>query len=171
MSKKIGLLLLLSGIFSFLSAVEIKHLREFPLSQEGEILIAKAYSFVVTKDDQVMVADMKASNIKIFDMTGKRLSVFGRNGLGPNEFVRPVRTAYREPLIAIMDFGRRAVFVYNRTEGNQFDPAHKFLCLDLGDDFHLLNDSNVIIAGYKVDKNHKSFHLYCYNFKKRKRSF
>ncbi len=173
MKKKFGLyifILLLFCGFSFLDAVEIKQLKEFTLSQE-ESIIARANSFVVTEDQNIILVDAKAADIKIFDMNGKRLSVFGRKGVGPNEFIRPRRIMYHEPFVAFVDFGGKCVFVYKRTQGNHFQFVKKFLCLDLGDDFKMIENGNVLISGHKIDKNKRKYHFYRYDFKKKETEF
>jgi len=147
-------------------AVEVKHLNETTLSQDEGIIIERAHSFLVTEDNSILVIDSKAANIKIFDMKGKRISIFGRKGMGPNEFVRPIMSSYRQPFVAIVDFGRKTIFIYKRSEGNKFEFIQKFLCMGLGGNFNLIDDENILIAGDKDDKNRKWQRIYQYNFKK-----
>jgi len=82
MNKIIITILLFSCFFpSWLESVEVKTLRKISLSQDNDILIERANSFIVTVDKRILVVDSKAANIKIFDMTGKRVKVFGRKKL------------------------------------------------------------------------------------------
>ena len=151
--------------------VEVKTLRKISLSQDNDILIEKANSFIVTVDKKILVIDSKAANIKIFDMTGKRLKIFGRKGMGPDEFVRPLRCAYLEPFVSIMDYGRSMIFIYKRSGLDNFEFIHKFLNLNLGYDFCFLDNQNLLIAGDKFDENRVLYSLYKYNFKTNKYDF
>jgi len=120
---------------------------------------------MVTEDNNILVIDSKAANIKIFDMKGKRLGIFGRKGMGPNEFVRPIMSSYLHPLAAIVDFGRKTIFIYKWSEGNRFEFVKKFLCMGLGQNFNLIDDHTILIAGDKIDKKGKFQRIYKYNFK------
>jgi len=167
MNKIIITLLLLSCFFPlWLESVEVKALRKITLSQDNEIIIEKANSFIVTVDKKILVVDSKAANIKIFDMTGKRVKIFGKKGMGPDEFVRPLRCAYLEPFVSFMDYGRSMIFIYKRTGVDSFEFIHKFLNLNLGYDFCFLDDQNLLIAGDKFNENKILYSLYNYNFKK-----
>lgn len=169
MNKMIITIFLLSCFFPlWLESVEIKAIRKITLSQDNDIFIEKANSFIVTVDKRVLVIDSKAANIKIFDMTGKRVNVFGRKGMGPDEFVRPRWSTYLEPFVSIMDYGRNMIFIYKRSGLNSFEFIHKFLNLNLGYDFCFLDDQNLLIAGDKRDNNRTLYSLYKYNFKKDK---
>lgn len=145
-------------------SIEIKPLKAFTLSPTDGIIIEKADSFVVTEDNRILIVDSKASNIKIFDMAGKRTGIFGRKGMGPNEFIRPRAVAYKDPWIAFVDFGRKSIFLYSRDKGESFKFTRKFLCLYLGYDFHLIDDRNILVAGDKYDENKRLYSLYNYNF-------
>jgi hypothetical protein len=172
MNKIIITILLLSCFFPlWLESVEVKALRKITLSQDNEIIIEKANSFIVTVDKRILVVDSKAANIKIFDMTGKRVKVFGRKGMGPDEFVRPRWSTYLEPFVSIMDYGRNMIFIYKRSGLENFEFIHKFLNLNLGYDFCFLDDQNLLVAGEKFDKNRRLYSLYEYNFKKDKYDF
>ena len=173
MNKKTLLLVLLFYVITtlWLMGLEIKPLRQFQLSQSANILIENARSFIVTEDNIIIAADNKAANIKIFDMTGKRVSIFGRKGMGPNEFVRPFRIAYLEPFVSIKDSGRNMIFIYKRSGLNGLESIHKILYLDLGFDFCFLDDGNFLISGAKYDKNRMIYCLYSLNIKEKEYDF
>jgi len=168
MFKKLSLLIMFFCFFSVLDAVEAKQLKKIVLSQENDIIIQKASALIVPTDNRILVADSKAANIKIFDMTGKRLGIFGRKGMGPNEFVRPLRLAYLEPFVAIMDYGRDMTFIYKYSGPSGFQFIRKFLTLQGGYDICLLDDANLLITGSKYDKKKRIHNLYRYNFIKNK---
>ena len=167
MNKMTIIISLLSCFFPLLlESVEIKALRKISLSQDNDILIERANSFIVTVDKRILVVDSKAANIKIFDMTGKRVKVFGKKGMGPDEFVRPRESTYLEPFVSIMDYGRNMIFIYKRKGLDSLEFIHKFLNLNLGYDFCFLDDQNLLIAGDKRDNNRRLYCLYKYNFRK-----
>ncbi|MCP4214425.1 MAG: 6-bladed beta-propeller, partial [bacterium] len=157
------IIMLLIFLTPALTAVKVKHLKSIALSQADDILIRKANSFVVTEDNQILVVDTKAADLKIFDMTGKRLQVFGRKGMGPDEFVRPRRIAYSKPYVLLVDFGRKTIFVYKRTPQNGLEFVKKFLCMYLGHGFYFIDHKNILIAGDKFDDKQVWHKLYRYN--------
>ena len=156
-------------VFS-LSAIEIESLRKITLSQTDETFIQKAGSFIVTADEKLLVFDTKAGNIKTFDLNGKLVKIFGRKGMGPNEFVTPFSSSYKKPYVVFSDFGRRSVFIYKQTRGD-FEFVHKYICPGMGFEFRLIDDGKLMIAGYKVDENRKEYHLYEYDYKNDKYEF
>lgn len=158
------ILLLCFGTSPFLLSIEITPSKNITLSEEQGI-IERGFSFVVTENEQVFVVDMKAGDIKIFDMTGKRLKVFGSKGIGPNEFVRPVYSAYRKPYLALMDIRRSMMFIYKRLDKNKFEYCSKFIRHSLAIDFKFMNDEALLIAGDRYDKNKRRYSLIEYNFK------
>jgi hypothetical protein len=151
--------------------IEIKPLRKITLSEEDDIIIERGHSFIVTGDDRILVADSKAANIKFFNMTGKRVSIFGRKGVGPDEFLKPLYSAYRKPFVAFMDSGRDMIFIYKRSGKDSLEFVQKFLSLNLGYDFCFIDDENFLVAGDKRDKNNRIYSLYRYNFKEDKYDF
>lgn len=159
-----ALLFLFYLVFS-LNAIEIEPLREITLFQNEDTFIQKAGSFIVTEDELLLVFDTKAGHIKIFDLSGKLVKIFGRKGMGPHEFVTPFSSAYKSPYIVFADFGRRSFFIY-KTTGAVFEFVNSFLCLEMAQDFQFINDKKLVVAGYKVDKNRKEYNLYEYDFEK-----
>ena len=109
------LILLLWFAFS-LPSIEIEHLKEITLSQSEETFIQKAGSLIVTEDQMVLIFDYKAGNMKIFDLNGELVKIFGGKGLGPNEFVKPYFGSYNKPYVVFADFGRKLVFIYEQTQ-------------------------------------------------------
>jgi len=143
---------------------EVKPLKEITLATNDEVFISRPGSFIVTQDNIFFIFDSQASNIKIFDETGKLLKVFGRNGLGPDEFVKPFLSAYKEPYICIGDFGRKTFFLYKRLKGSNLQFVQKFHLIGMAYDFHFIDEQNLLVAGYKMSNNNKEYNLYEYNF-------
>jgi len=156
-------LVLLFYLVLSLAAIEIGPLREITLSQTDETFIQKAGSFIVTEDEMLLVFDTKAGHIKIFDLSGKLVKIFGRKGMGPNEFVTPFSSAYKSPYFIFADFGRRSFFIY-KTTGANFDFVKSFLNLRMANDFQFIDDKKLLVSGYKVDKDRQEYNLYEYDF-------
>jgi hypothetical protein len=155
-----------------LYSIEIKHLREFTLFQNDDVFISHPGSFFVTEDDMVFVFDEKASNIKIFNTNGKLVKIFGKRGLGPDEFIKPFFSAYKKPLVAFVDFRRNFFFIYERIANNNLKFKKKFLFSgNMAYNFQFLNDKELLIAGDNMDKKGKWYNLYIYNYEKNEYEF
>jgi len=158
----IFLLLLFYLVFSLI-AMEIEPLREIPLFQSEDTFIQKSGSIIVTENERLLVFDTKAGHIKIFNLKGDLVKIFGRKGMGPNEFVKPYSSSFKSPYFIFTDYGRRSFFVYKMT-GTDFEYVNSFLSLRMANDFQLIHDKKLLVAGYKVDKNNKEYNLYEYDF-------
>jgi len=173
MKRILSILILLHCLFSWLGALEIKSLRIIPLSHSSDTFIKKPGSFIVTVkgDERFIIFDSKASNIKIYNAVGKLVKIFGRLGMGPDEFVKPYLSGYKEPFIVIGDYGRKSFFIYKRSGRDNLQFVRKIFCLEMAHDLHFIDDSKLLVAGYKLDKNQKAYHLYEYDFKNDKHEF
>jgi hypothetical protein len=165
MKKILSILLLLHCIFSSLDAIEIKPIRAIDLSWSKDTFIKWPGSFIATVDDIFIVFDSKSSNIKVYNGAGKLVNIFGRKGMGPDEFVKPYLSAYKEPFVVVGDFGRNHIFIYKRIGKYNFEFIQKFLCMEMSHDLSLIDDSKLIIVGYKRNKDLKSYHLFEYDLK------
>jgi hypothetical protein len=154
-----------------LSAIDIKQTRKITLYQSHDTFIKKPGSFIVTVDDMILIFDSNASHIKIYNSDGKLVNIFGKKGMGPDEFVRPYLSAYKEPFVVIGDFGRKTFFIYKRFGKESFKFERKFLLLEMAYDLHLINDGKLLIAGYKMSNNRKEYNLYEYDFKNHRHEF
>lgn len=171
MKKILFLFFLIYCNFSSLYSIEIKHLREFTLFQNDEEGLYNPGSFFITEDDLVFVFDGKASNIKIFNTNGELVRVFGKRGVGPDEFSRPFFSAYKNPFVVFADFGRKHFFIYKRIGKNNLTFKKKFLSIRMASDFHIINDRKLMISGYKMSKKGKAYSLYLYDYKNNKYDF
>jgi hypothetical protein len=70
-------------------------------------------------DGRIYIADMKTSEIKIFDKSGKFIRTFGRKGQGPGEFLLLSKLSFC--------FSTNELFVQDRSRGLFFDPNGNFL--------------------------------------------
>ncbi len=160
--------LLASCTFYLSPAVEVKPVRQFKLQQKGDDFIRKPGSFIVTPENTILVFDSKGSNIKVFNNDGQLKKIFGRKGLGPNEFVKPYFSAYREPFFAVSDYGLRRYLIYKRTSEDNFEFVRKPLLLEMPDDFHFLDNDTFLACAYKTANDGKSYNLLTYNTKSNK---
>ena len=139
----------------------IKRVEKIELSQE-KTFIQSAASIAVTEDNIIFLTDLKAGDIKIYDNTGTLLSVWGRKGAGPNEFLMPYYSDYKKGKLAMMDFGKRKIFILERKKKFNLEISKEMLCTGLGDDICLHGD-RLLISGYKVDKQGETHNLYTQN--------
>lgn len=171
MKKILSAVFLLLSLFSAVFSIEIKHIREFTLLQDEKTFISTPGSFFVTEDDMFFVIDKKASDIKIFDADGKLVNVFGKKGLGPNEFILPFVSAYKKPIVALADTGRRRFFIYKRTGRINLEFEKWCLNLDMPHDIALMNNGKFLVAGSKLDGSGKWQNLYIYDCEKNESDF
>ncbi|MCP4216336.1 MAG: hypothetical protein GY765_16930 [bacterium] len=171
MKKAILLFLLAYCVLAVSAAIKIKPVRQFILQQKGDDFIRKPGSFIVTPENTIMVFDSKGSNIKVFNNDGQLKKIFGRKGLGPNEFVKPYFSAYREPFVAVSDYGLRRYLIYKRTAGDGFEFVRRPLLLEMPTDFQFLDDETILVCAYKTDKNQRGYKLFTYNTRTNKYHF
>ncbi len=171
MKKMLLYVLIFFYLFSSISAIEIKFLRKFTLAQDEKNFLIRPGSFFVTEDSMIFVIDSRASNIKIFDSDGKLANIFGRKGLGPNEFITPFFSTYQKPFLALADFGRRRYFIYKRIGKSDLELKQCCLNADMPMDISFWNEGKLLVVGNKLDKNGKWQGLYIYDCDKNKSDF
>jgi len=165
------LLIFLYCFFYSLYAIKIESLRKIDLSHSQDNFIKWPGSFIVTGDDVILVIDYKDSNIKVYDASGKLVNIFGRKGMGPNEFVYPFLSYYKEPFVVIGDFGKRTIFIYKKIGKYNFEYVREFYCMEMSHDICLIDDSKILVAGYKTGKDFKAYHLFEYDLKSKQYDF
>ncbi len=171
MKKTVICVFLFFYLLPLLSAIEIKLLRKFTLAQDEKNFLITPGTFFVTEDSMIFVIDWRASDIKIFDTDGKLANVFGRKGLGPNEFVMPFHSAYQKPFLALGDRGRKRFFIYKRSGKSGLELVKCCLNQDRAEDMIFMNDGKLLIVGNKLDKNGKWQNLYIYDCDSNKSDF
>jgi hypothetical protein len=139
----------------------IKLIKNTKLSQETTML-ERFIDFCVTEDKLFLIPDYKAGNVKIYDNNGKLVSVFGRKGYGPGEFVKPAYCCYeeKEGKFGVLDYGARKIFIYKRKGKTDFVRVQEANCLAAGNDIQLTNNK-LLISGYKSSPDRKHYDLYC----------
>ena len=153
-------------LFSAAFSIEIKHTREFTLFQDENTFISAPGSFFVTEDNMLFVLDKKASDIKIFDENGKLVNVFGKKGMGPDEFILPYVSTYKKPYVALVDTRRRRFFIYKRSGVGNLEFEKLCLNLDVPNDIDFMDNGKFLVAGAKQDKSGKWQNLYIYDCEK-----
>lgn len=131
---------------------------------ETKSLLARAFSFCITEDELFIFPDSAVGDVKIYRKSGKCLElmkILGKKGFGPGEFVEPVHCCYdrNEKKFAVMDFGQRKIFIYDRIGKTGFKRVNEVFCLSLCYDIRL-NKGKLFVSGYKADKASRPFDLY-----------
>jgi hypothetical protein len=140
-----------------------KEIKLSPGSTDTTLLL-KPLAFCVTEDGLFLVPDYRAGNVKVYDETGTLVTVFGRKGYGPEELIKPAFCYYSKEekgpgRLGILDLGARKIFIYERKEKTDFKRIRGVNCLALGYDIQL-KGNELLISGYKPDKDSTSFALY-----------
>lgn len=169
--KKLFFIFIFSFLLSSLSAVGINLLKKFTLEQDEKNFLIRPGSFFVTEDSMFFVIDTRSSNIKIFNPFGKLANVFGRKGLGPNEFIAPFFSDYQKPFMALADFARRRFFIYKRIGKSDLEFKQSCLNSDMPMDISFWHDGNLLVAGNKMDNSGKWQNLYIYDYQNNKSDF
>ena len=149
-----------------LIGLNTKFIEKIKLSQEKS-LIQGSISFAVTEDETFFITDYKAADIKIYNNQGYLEKVWGRKGPGPEELLRPSVCSYRDGTFAVLDFGKYRILLFERKGKTDLKIKEEIVLIDIGLCISLMKNK-VLIAGYKVDPNGKSFALYAMDFKTKK---
>lgn len=161
--KKIIFMIIFLFLISFIHAIDVTKTKSFPLIQDDNKFIKCPGSFFVTEDDLIFIIDKKGSDIKIYDFKGDLVNVFGKKGMGPNEFVTPCYGTYKTPWVVIMDFGRGSCFLYKRSPTKILELYEKFIESGYINNYQIMNNEEILMAGDKQDKQGKLFSLSVYN--------
>ncbi len=137
--------------------------KRISLSQEKAILLNPG-SFFVTETGNIYVVDRKDSNIKIFNKKGQLRKIFGRRGLGPDEFIKPMYSTYKDGFVAIEDMARQTYFIYRIDKNSGLKIVRKCLNNFLSSDFCFIDKKSLFIAGSKIGEDKEWKLPYIYNF-------
>lgn len=163
--RRIKYLLLVAvlTVCSFLSGVGVELVDRVNLSQDKDILQLPV-SFCVLDNGFFFIPDFKAGNIKIYNKEGRLDQVFGQNGFGPGEFLKPGFCDYEKPYLALFDSGKRELFVYKVKDGMEFEIIKERIFLSIGYDLRIRGEK-ILISGYKTGAQQREYDLYIYNMR------
>ena len=142
--------------------VDIKEIGKIPLHQD-KVLIQRAMSICVSREENYFLLDFKASDIKLYNKHGEFKKVWGKQGFGPLEFGRPRLLDYREPFMVIMDLGKRKYIIYSDEKNSDFSHIKEFSNPMMGTDMQVVGDK-LLICGNKADNSGRLYDLYSYNY-------
>ncbi len=110
--------------------------------------IGRAWGFAVDENENIYFPDRPFSHIKIFTSKGKLKKVFGRKGVGPNEFVGlgGIKTAHNK--ICVQDLGLLRYIIYDK----DFNELSRFFYLISGNEEFVIDGERLITTGYLKDK-------------------
>lgn len=151
-------LMMLICFYQILSA-DIKLIEKIIIHQDDDNFIQQTTKIAVTEDEYFIFPDRKAGNIKIFNNKGKLVKLWGRKGMGPTDFAYPVFCDYIKPKFILLDFGKYKATLYERVGILKFKKVNDIFVHALGSEVKIYNNE-VMIAGYKVDKQKKGYQLY-----------
>lgn len=163
MRKSVIILFLLYFCLDHLFALKIKKIDEVELNQK-ETIIERGCYISVTEDNTLILADIKAKNIKLYDSAGKFLKILIKQGFGPNEVAYPSKIDYKNKTLALIDVGKRRHCIYKNSAGNKFESVKEIVAYAVGNDVKLVGNK-IFIAGYKTDKEMNAFGLYSTDLK------
>lgn len=161
--KKLLISLLLLSFVSIKYAIDITQTKSFSLVQDDDNFIKCPGSFFVTEDDLIFILDKKGSDIKIYNFKGELVEVFGKKGMGPDEFITPCYGTYKKPWVVFMDFGRRNCYLYKRSPQKVLEISNRFIELGYITSYQIMRDGDILIVGDKKNKNGKTFSISIYN--------
>jgi hypothetical protein len=156
-------LIILLCFVSVVYAIEVKKTRIFPLIQNDKSFIKCPGSFFVTEDDHIFILDKKDSNIKIYDFKGNLINIFGRKGMGPDEFITPCYGTYKTPWVVFMDFGRGSCFLYKRSSIKILEFYEKYIEIGYINSYQVMNNEEILMAGDKRDNEGRLYSVSIYN--------
>jgi len=96
-----------------LAAINIEQEEKILLSEN--VILQSVASFCVTEDNQFLIVDAKAKDIKIYDKDGKLNYILGREGYGPDEFALPLFSHYNNGKFLVLDVQQNKIFFYLKT--------------------------------------------------------
>lgn len=66
---------------------------------------------IICRENDILICDVAANNIRILDLSGNKLSEIGKLGNAPLEFIRPTGIAQTDQYIYVIDSGNDRIQV------------------------------------------------------------
>jgi len=144
---KIGILLFF--LFASLAyGIKIEKKGEISLDQKKEI-IQRGWLFSVNENEYLYLIDIKARNIKLYDIYGGLISIVKKNGFGPQEVALPMSIDYKKGVSAVGDAGKNRLIIYKKN-GLDLDEFKELKGNNIGFDMRM-NGNQLFISGLKTD--------------------
>jgi hypothetical protein len=155
----IPIFLFLPRLLLSASAIEVKQTGRIVLSQEATTLMA-VESFVRTEDGVFIVPDYKDGNFKLYDEKGNLITVWGRRGPGPMEFLSPRGSDYQSKTLAVSDFSKQRIYIFKRTGRTNFEKITEFVYPVLDKFNPRLANGRIYISGYAPVSDKEAYSLF-----------
>ncbi len=156
--KIITLVLGIFLFYNFLISIDIEKKGEILLNQKN-VIIQRAMRFLSIKNERFFLLDWKAKNIKIYDKTGEFVSLWKKQGYGPDEFGKPLVIEYRSPYLAVLDVGQRKFFFYSDKNNPEFSLIKQTFSVWSAEDLKI-DGKRILVSGKYTEKNGKLYTLY-----------
>lgn len=128
------------------------------LAQDEEILY-RSSGLGVTEDGYFIIADRRGSNIKVYNADGRLAKIWGRRGVGPDEFLGPCYVNYDSPHVVFLDIGQERIYIYETNKNLEFNKVREFRPYSGPSDL-CLRDGWVWIPEYVRDRTQKEYTTY-----------
>lgn len=147
---KIVLLLFFINFGITLSGIEIKLEKIIQIKEDKDAIIMIPGSFTVGENEEIILIDTGAPDVKVFNSKGAYLYSFGGKGYGPGEFILPYTCYRNKKSLWISDIRSRKIIQYNLINGYYKyvnESRQTNVCYGLQ-----VISNKIYIAGYKSGK-------------------
>lgn len=148
--------------------MNLEIIREYYFSDcDSEYFLISPASFVVTDGGTLIVSDAKDTNLKVY-RAGTMVQVFGNRGVGPGEFICPIKLAVSGRKLMVYDFRAGRLSELNITSEGLIDRKSCKIKYMRCDDFDLTSDGDPVLSGTYYGKSRNGHVI---NFPARNRLF
>jgi hypothetical protein len=140
------LVVIILGYVSIVKGVTLKLEKKIQIKEDKKAMILSFAQFTIGKNDEIILPDVKTSDIKIFNSKGHYLYSIGRKGYGPGEFISPYACFGNKTSLWISDFRSLKITQLNLVN-NKFKYFKEIKLLSFCTDLKVINDT-IYIAGY-----------------------
>lgn len=125
----------------------------------NKVLLRLPVSICVTQDNVIIIPDYKGGDIKIYKSKGELANVVGKKGYGPNEFLAPWSSTFKQNTFVVADLQQRKFFFYNRKGKYSFHRVNEIFCNGVGVDMDYV-ENKLYLSGSKTDKKGNLYSFY-----------
>ena len=102
---------------------------------------------IVVTEHRIYALDSKAKQVMVYTAKGELLHVFGREGRGPGEFIRPVSLAVHKNYIVVSE--RSSLTSVFDTTGAFLHSFRAMGVIHMNSNMNILNDSLLLLGGHR----------------------